>query len=288
MRLRDRSLRPALRRRLPEIEGLEARDLPSTAALLTGAAYPGVRPRQAAVQPAPRLAGSLGQPQLLGQVVESPGVVGHGPGTPFPDPAVIQQSINLLYGPNSQTPRVPTPREVKRETFIARWIGTYTVGPPRYSDRASTIHVYAVSGGSNQFLKGKFQMVLFPPADPNATPNPGNPYANQVTGEAGLINQNFLQTGGIAVIDLNGTPAPGSDPQALPTHLNWTFDSTSSAGTYTAPSSDFNQGTGVLDIQYFPDAHPQAGTMGSGRVIVSFQGVINYSQLISDVSKVYN
>jgi hypothetical protein len=109
-----------------------------------------------------------------------------------------------------------------------------------------------------------------------------------VTGEAGLINQNFLQTGGYVVLDLNGTPAPGSDPNALPTHLSWTFDSTSSAGTYTAPASDFNQGTGVLDIQYFPDAQPLEGTLGSGHLIVSFQGVINYSQLISDVSKVYN
>ena len=52
----------------------------------------------------------------------------------------------------------PTPAEVHRQTFAARWIGQYTVGPPRFSDRASTIHAYGVSGGSNQFLKGKFQI----------------------------------------------------------------------------------------------------------------------------------
>ena len=46
------------------------------------------------------------------------------------------------------------------------WVGQYTIGPPRFSDRASTIHLYGVAGGSNQFLKGKFQIALFPPADP--------------------------------------------------------------------------------------------------------------------------
>ena len=72
------------------------------------------------------------------------------------------------------------------------------MGAPLFSDRASTIHAYAVSGGSNQFLKGKLNLVLFPPADPSATPTPGNPYANQVTGIAGLFPENILQSGSIA------------------------------------------------------------------------------------------
>ena len=105
----------------------------------------------------------------------------------FPDPAVIANSINLLYGPNSLTPRTPTPAEVQRETFTAKWTGTYTIGPPRFSDRSMTIHAYSKTGGSNQFLKGKLQITLFPPANPGATPNPGNPYANQVTGIAALL-----------------------------------------------------------------------------------------------------
>lgn len=202
----------------------------------------------------------------------------------LPNPAVIQQAVQLLYGPNSQTPMTPTPAEVHRQTFVARWIGQYTVGPPRFSDRASTIHAFGVSGGSNQFLKGKFQITLFPPADPDATPTPGDPYANQLTGIAGLFPQNILQSSSDVVLDLNGAPSPGSSPLALPTHLTWTYDFNTSAGAYAAPVG-FVQGTGTLDLKWIPDARPLAGTQGSGKVIITFQGLINTSQLVSPISK---
>ena len=127
----------------------------------------------------------------------------------LPDPAVIQQAVQLLYGPNSQTPMTPTPAAVHRQLFAARWVGQYTIGPPRFSDRASTIHAYGVSGGSNQFLKGKFDLELFPPADPGATPTPGSPYANQLTGVAGLFPQNILQSSSVLVLDVNGTSSFG-------------------------------------------------------------------------------
>ena len=45
------------------------------------------------------------------------------------------------------------------------------------------------------------------------------------------------------------------------------------------------QGAGTLDLKWIPDAHPLAGTMGSGKVIVTFQGLINASQLVSPISK---
>ena len=240
--------RASTRRARPEVEGLEVRDLPSVA-----------------------------QPLATSNRAEA---------TRFPNPAVIANSINLLYGPNSATPQTPTAAEVKRETFTAKWTGTYTVGAPRFSDRASTIHFYSKDGGTNQFLKGKLQVVLFPPADPNATPNPGDPFANQVTGYAALFEQNFLQSSSLAILDISGPPPSAADPQALPTHLNWTYDSFASAGAYVAPALDFFQGQGVLDIQYIPDAHPLPGTQGSGHFNISFQGVLNCSQLFSPVSPV--
>jgi hypothetical protein len=206
--------------------------------------------------------------------------------TPIPSPAVIQQSVNLLYGPGSSTPMTPTPHEVKRETIVGRWIGQYTVGPPRFSDRASTIHGWSKDGGSNASHIAKFQIALFPPADPSGTPTPGNPYANQVTGVAGLFAQNYLQSGGLIVFDLNGAVAAGASPSALPTHLNWTFDA-NGAGPFVAPAG-FTQGTGTLDIKWIPDRHALPGTMGSGKMIVTIQGLINFNQINSPVSKVYN
>jgi hypothetical protein len=202
----------------------------------------------------------------------------------LPNPAVIQQAVQLLYGPNSQTPMTPTPAAVRRQIFVARWIGQYTIGPPRFSDRASTIHAFGVSGGSNQFLKGKFDMVLFPPGDSSAAPTPGDPYANQLTGVAGLFPQNLLQSSSAVVLDLNRTGSSGSGTGTLPTHLTWTFDFNTSAGVYAAPVG-FTQGTGTLDLKWMPDAHPLPGTQGSGKVIITFQGLIDGSRLVSPVSR---
>src|SRR5262249_47344165 len=158
----------------------------------------------------------------------------------------------------------------------ARWVGQYTVGSPRFLDRASTIHAWSKTGGSDQFLKGKLDLVLFTPADSAATPTPGNPYANQVTGIAALFNQNLLQTGGVLVLDLSSIPGPGSGPRPLPTHMTWTYDANASAGPYAAPEQ-FLQGAGTLDLRWVPDSHPHAGTFGSGTVIATFQGLINTS-----------
>jgi hypothetical protein len=198
---------------------------------------------------------------------------------------VIQQFANLLYGPNSANPTTVTPQEIKRQVFTAAWVGQYTVGSPRFSDRASTIHAYAVSGGSNQFLKGKINMELFPPADPAATPTPGNPYANQVTGVAGLFPMDILQSGSSLALDLNSTPGAGADPLALPTHMTWTYDDNTSAGGYAAPQ-EFTEGAGAVTIQWIPSAHPQAGTLGSGKMIVRFVGLINLSRVVNPIAKV--
>jgi hypothetical protein len=246
------------RRTQPIVEGLELRELMATA--MQSAAFPAI-----AVA-----ADSQNEGQATNDVVNS---------------QVIQKFVNLLYGPNSPNPMTPTPREIKRQVFTATWIGQYTVGPPRFTDRASTIHAYAVSGGSNQFLKGKFNMELFPPADPSATPTPGDPYANQLTGIAGLFPQDLLQSGSTLVLDLSATPSPGSDPLALPTNLTWTYDNNTSAGAYAAPA-EFTQGAGTLTIKWIPDAHPLPGTMGSGTMIVKFLGLINLSQVVNPIAKV--
>jgi hypothetical protein len=270
MHANDPRARPP-RRRQPVLERLEAREVLS-------------------LVPQTHVAGSKpsSRPAEIVAHTDSPnGLLGSGQPGQFLNPRVIERAVNLLYGPDSATPMTPTPQEVRRQIFAARWIGQYTVGPPGFSDRASTIHGWSKTGGSNTFLKGKLNMVLFPPANPGATPDPGNPSANQVTGVAALFPQNLLQTGGLLDLDLNAIPGPGSNPQNLPTHLTWTYDSNSAAGPFVAPAG-FTQGTGTLDIRWIPDAHPLAGTMGSGKVIVTFQGLINLSQISSAVSKFYS
>jgi hypothetical protein len=259
--------------RRPTVENLETRDLPSS----LGAGTTADRPA------------SLAASTIVAHPDSPNGLIGKKAPGSFLNPRILRQVAAALY-PSGTAPGTPTPAEIRRQTFTARWVGQYTIGAPRFSDRAGTIHLYGVEGGANEFLKGKFQIALFPPADPGATPTPGNPYANQITGVAALFAQNYLQSGSLEVLDLNGTPAPGSDPHALPTQLTWTFDSNSSAGPYAspggvAPGSGFTQGAGTLEIRWIPDAHPLPGTAGSGKVVVTFQGLINGSQIVSAVSK---
>ena len=276
MRKRSHTPGPGRLRLQPGLEGLETRELLSAASPATiGAASRPVPARPAAI-----LAHPDSPNGLLGK---------RAPGS-FLDPALLQQVATAIYNPNTP-PGTPTSQEIRRETFTARWVGKYTIGPPRFSDRASTIHLYGVTGGSNQFYKGKFNIAIYPPADPSATPTPGNLFANQVTGTAALFGQNYLQSGSMTVLDLHGTPAPGSSPDALPNRLSWAYDANTSAGPYAAPGgvvpgSGFTQGAGVVDLHYFPDTHPLPGTNGSGRVVLTFQGLINYSGIVSPVSKI--
>jgi len=275
MRSHDRRGR-RLRTRTPRqlsLESLETRELPSSVAATTAGVRPVARPASA----------------IVARPDSSSGLIGKRAPGRFLDPEVLRRVASALYRPGVP-PGTPTPREIRRQTFTARWVGQYTIGAPRFEDRASTIHLYGVSGGSNQFLKGKFQMAIFPPADPAATPTPGNPYANQITGVADLFGENYLQSGSMTVLDLNGTPAAGSDPHALPTQLTWTYDSNTSAGPYASPAgvakgSGFTQGAGTLQLHWIPDPHPLPGTLGSGQVVITFQGLINTSQIVSGVSK---
>jgi hypothetical protein len=269
----------------PVLEGLEARELLSSAsASAAHSAYLALVQKELA-------AARGGSAASVEQAhTDSPnGLQGTLSSGPFLDPKVLRQAADALYS-NGPSPGAPTRREIHRQTFPSRFVGQYTIGSPRFSDRASTIHLYGTDGGSNQFFRGKFQIVLFPPSDPGATPTPGNPYANQITGVATLFAQNYLQSGSALVLDLNGTPGPGSNPNALPTDLTWTYDSNTSAGPYAAPvgiipGSGYTQGAGTLEIHWIPDQHPLPGTRGSGSVVVTFQGLINTSQIVSAVSK---
>ena len=283
---------PAPSRSRPVLEGLEGRELLSAGTSSTSphAAHPATSAYLALVQE--ELAAARGQSaaSVNPAHTDSPnGLQGTLSSGPFLDPMVLRRAADALYS-NSPLPGTPTQREIHRQTFTSRFVGQYTIGDPRFSDRASTIHLYGTDGGSNQFFRGKFQIALFPPSDPGATPTPGNPYANQITGTADLLAQNYLQSGSSLVLDLNGTPAPGSNPNALPTDLTWTYDSNTSAGPYAAPvgilpGSGYTQGAGTLQIHWMPDAHPLPGTRGSGSVIITFQGLINTSQIVSAVSK---
>ncbi len=63
-------------------------------------------------------------------------------------------------------------------------------------------------------------------------------------------------------------------------------------GRYPGPASRSHEGAPPRCLRatriYLPDKHPLPGSMGSGVAVFRFQGLYNFSQLISSISKVYS
>ncbi len=297
--------RPTRKRRRPDFEGLEARELLSVAA--PPRIGPTPSPSFAGVTPLPHISTAFGPELNLGQLRQLAN--GIAAGGPAPASAFATKNLGALDVPAN--PTNPTAAEVARQYFIAKFQGSYTIGAGRNAGQALTIHaVSRVQGGSNQFLKGKAQFILF---TPSATPPPdvfGGTTAtipaastSPVTGVVALLAQNYLQSGSSVIIDVGQTnqpPTSGSTPiQAggptvlsdvnglmLPTQTPWAFDTTS-AGAYTAPAG-FTSGGGQMSIRYTPDPHPKGGNLGSGKVEFLLQGVINTSSILNNVDKGFN
>jgi hypothetical protein len=296
----------------PSLEGLETRDLLSVAA-----------------PQAQMLRLGAGGSLVLGNLTTS---------TPVKpaDPAVIQELVNSLFKPVTTTVPIqignqvfapgtyavpqPTSNEVQRETFVERFVGRYVVGPSRFSNQASTIHIYSngADAMSNQFLHSRSQIILFTPADPAAKPTTNDPVAGQVVGLVSAFPLSFLNSSSYLIMNVTNLPGVASnDPSALdhgmPAHLAITPDPVS-GGVYAGPqftstpavqtnattgqpfpllpgtggAVGFLGGTGVLDIHYVPDTHARAGTLGSGTAIVTIQALVNTTGATSAIAQQIN
>ena len=229
---------------------------------------------------------------------------------------------NQVFPPGTYTVPQPTPAEIHRETFWTEFVGHYSVGAPRFSNQSSTIHIFSNGRDvtSNQSLLGRGQVLLFPPADPTATPTTEDPVAGQVTGLISLFAANILQSGSVLFAEASSVPGTASnDPTALdhglPSHLAFQIDPggvsgglystpqyTTTPATITDPATGqeifltggsggavaYNQGAGVIDIKYLPDAHPRPGASQSGTVLVRMQGLINLTGVLNPLYKGIN
>ncbi|MGO9466264.1 MAG: hypothetical protein ACLQIB_11005 [Isosphaeraceae bacterium] len=313
----DPARTPTSRRYRPALEGLEVRELLSARPALGQAAH-----QQARNGPALNLIVANQAPTAASRPQSARGHANSTP--PWVNESLIQSLAAQVYSPVTTTVPIniggtvfppgtyavpqPTQAELRRETFWAEFVGRYSVGPPRFSNQAATIHIYSDgrSAASSLFLNGRGQVLLFPPADPTATPTTNDPVAGQVAGLVALFPANVLQSA--SSFFLNATNVPGvlsNDPQTLdhglPSHLEVILDPsgvTSGLGAnpvfLTTPPTQINattgqavplagssggavsytQGLGVLDIKYSPDNRLRAGATQSGTVIVRMQGVI--------------
>jgi hypothetical protein len=229
---------------------------------------------------------------------------------------------NEIFPPGTYTVPQPSQAEIRRETFWTEFVGHYSVGAPRFSNQSATIHIFSDGRDvtSNQFLLGRGQVLLFPPADPNAQPTTEDPVAGKVTGLISLFAANILQSGSVLFSEASNVAGVASnDPSALdhglPSHLAFQIDPGGvSGGTYSTPQYTttpptitdpatgqpvlleggsggavaFNQGAGIIDIKYMPNNHLHAGASQSGTVVVRMQGLINLTGVLNPLYKGIN
>jgi hypothetical protein len=221
---------------------------------------------------------------------------------------------NQVFPPGTYPVPQPTAAEVRRQTFRVKFVGTYYVGAPRFSNQSETIHIYSNGkiATSNWFLHGRAQIILFPPADPAAQPTTDDPVAGKVTGLAAMYASNVLQSGSVLFAEVTNVPGVASnDPTALdhglPSHLEFMIDSGGvSGGIFTTPAYTttpattvpltggsggavaYNRGAGFLDLKYFPAEQPKGGARQSGKVIVTLEGIANLTGVTNPLFKGIN
>jgi hypothetical protein len=336
MRAEDRPHRSARRQFQPALEGLEIRELPSTFRVvgeIPGKHRPPTLSLNLIVASEPgRGSGSTGAKAAHAETSSA-----HAR-PPWVSESLLQSLVGQLYGPITTTTPIqvgsrtfppgtysvpqPTPREIQRETFWLEFVGHYSVGPPRFSNQSSTIHIFSNgrSVTSNQFLNGRAQILLFPPSNPAAMPTTDDPIAGQITGMFTAIPANALQSSSILFSQVTNLPGVSSnDPSALdhglPSRIQFRIDPGGVSGglygtpafsttpaTITNPATGqpllaaggsggavaFNQGAGMIEIKYLPTNHLRAGASQSGTVIVRVQGLINTTGVMNALYKPIN
>ena len=317
------------RRCRPSLEGLEDRDLMSASAVHSARAR-----REATPSLNLMVASETAAYAGVSSASVSNAATTKSSGTPaWVNESFLQSLVGQLYGPVTTTSPItvgnqtfpagtysvpqPTPLEIKRQTFWMEFNGTYTVGAPRFSNQASTIHIYSDgrSVTSNQSLNGRAQILIFPPADPTAQPTTLDPVAGLETGLMSVFAANILQSGSVLFAEVSNEPGVASnDPSALdhglPSQLQFTIDPGGlSGGVYSTPAYSttpatitnadtgqavpltggsggavaFNQGAGLVDITYIPTRGPHGAALQSGKVIVRVQGLINTTGVLNPI-----
>jgi hypothetical protein len=189
--------------------------------------------------------------------------------------AISSQSIAISanQGPllNSNNPNNPinnqalaptgtlTPRQQRKERFVAHYVGTYTVGAGVTSDQRIQTFI-AAAGSANTMLHSDIQMLLVTPNDPSSP----------IGGASAIFDRN-LNSNTVLGLDL---AAPQSSqfinrlglPSLLPTV---SVDVNASSGTY---DEAYSQGT--IDIRYIPSGKHTRGVISQGKAIVTIHAQI--------------
>jgi hypothetical protein len=157
---------------------------------------------------------------------------------------------------SAQLASTPTPHELAREQFSARFKGPFVTGLPRFTDQISQTYLYG-GGISSAFLHGDLQLAFSIPKDPT----------QPITGQATMTVKNVSNTGNQLILDLQADPG-SLDQAGRPTRFTWT-QNPASGGIFTNGS-----GSGTAQIQYTPGRRRPLRSFSAGTAGVLFQGTL--------------
>jgi hypothetical protein len=160
---------------------------------------------------------------------------------------------NLALAPTG----ILKPGEIRRQRFVARFVGPYSVVPGRTSTEAIQTLIQG-AGTANTMLHCDFQVRLVTPKDPT----------QPIGGVSSIFDRN-LNTNTVLGFDL-AAPQQNVDRGGRPNHITTvSIDVNESAGTY-----DEAYAQGVIDIHYIPSGQRQAGVISQGTAIVTIHAQI--------------
>jgi hypothetical protein len=150
-------------------------------------------------------------------------------------------------------------RQLRKEKFVGRYVGSYTVGAGRTSDERIQTFITA-AGSANTMLHSDIQLLLVTPKDPSLP----------VGGVSAIFDRN-LNTNTVLGFDES---APQSSqyinklglPSFIPTV---SIDVNLSSGTYDEAYS-----VGTIQIAYLPSAKHTPGVLSQGKAIVTIHARI--------------
>lgn len=145
--------------------------------------------------------------------------------------------------------------------FTAMFQGHYTVGPARSQGFATQLYMYG-GGTSSSFLHGDVQLAYYVPSDPS----------QPAVGMANMMVKDISNTGNQLGADFQAVPG-AVDRAGRPTQFTWTVNA-NSGGSFSGA-----QGSGTLQLIYYPGRKIPRGATAAGRIGVIFRGSIGTTNI---------
>jgi hypothetical protein len=150
-----------------------------------------------------------------------------------------------------------TPREIRRERFVAQFSGTYTIGAGRTSTEGLQTFITA-AGTANTMRHCDIQMLIITPKDPST----------EIGGTSVIFDRNLNSNTSLSFDML--APQQNVDRGGRPDHFaQVSLDVNASAGLYVGGYAQ-----GVMNIRYIPSGKKTRGVISQGSVTVTINAQV--------------